>query len=170
MIGIPRHVRGPALVALHQHSDSVRAERHRRGVKLWLAQNHSVGLLHVGNNELLRLPAAGNPSKCQRRRGQLQKIAPVHRFIPLRRLPRKLAVQHVFEMRIVRQFFERPPVLFAALLAQFRAYRREVQAVLVHRRVLGVRFRMIVCVHGSLVCVVIVHVAVDRVVFVHTVH
>ncbi len=120
--------------------------------------------------QLLRLPAAGNPGKCQRRRGQLQEIAPVHRFIPLRGLPRKFAVQHFFEMRIVRQLFERPPVLLAALLAQLRAHRREVQSVLVHRQILGVLVRMIVCVHGSLVCVVIVHVAVDRVVFAHTVH
>jgi hypothetical protein len=170
MIGIPGHVRGAAFVALDQHADGVRAERHRRGVKLRLAQNHSVGLLHVRNNELLRFPAAGNPRNGKRRRGELQEVPPVYRFIPLRGLPRKFAVQQILEMRIVRQLFERAPVLFAALLAQFRAHCRDIQAVLVHRQILGVLVGMIVCVHGSLVCVVIVHVAFDRVVFAHTVY
>ena len=79
-------------------------------------------------------------------------------------------MQKVLEMRIAGEFFEGPPILLAALLAQFRAHGREVQSVLVHRRIFDVRLRMIFCVHGSLVCVVIVLVAVDRVVFAHTVH
>jgi aminoglycoside N3'-acetyltransferase len=40
----------------------------------------------------------------------------------------------------------------------------------VRRRIFFVRAGMIVCVHGSLVSVVAMQVAVDKVVFAHTVH
>jgi hypothetical protein len=47
----------------------------------------------------------------------------------------KFAVQQIREMRIVRQFFQRPPVLFAAFFPQFFANRGEIQFALAHRQI-----------------------------------
>ena len=79
-------------------------------------------------------------------------------------------MQKVFEMRIIREFFQRPPILFAAFVAQFRADSGEVQSVLMHDGILFVRAGVIVRVQSGLVDFVIVHVAVDGVVFAHIFH
>ena len=98
MIRISRNVGRPTLVALDQHADRVRAKRHRRGVIPRLAKNHSVRLLDVRNNDLLWFAAApGDACERERSRSQLQEIAPVDRFVPLRCVAWKLTVKQFLE-------------------------------------------------------------------------
>ncbi len=54
MIWIALNICGPPLVAFDQHADRIRPEGHRGGVKLRLAKNQSIRLLHVRNNVLFR--------------------------------------------------------------------------------------------------------------------
>src|SRR5690348_18087440 len=98
MIRVARDVRGPAFVALDQQADGIRTERHGGGVKLGFAENQSIGLFDVGNDEFIGLPTARNPRKRKGRRGQLKEIAPVDGFIPLRSLSGKFAVQEILKV------------------------------------------------------------------------
>ena len=116
MIRIAFNLGGPTFVAFDQQSDSVAHERHHRRKKQRLAQYHAVGLLHIRHDvRLLVRFATCESGECQRSGHQLQEIPAIDRVVPLRRLPWKFPVQQLLKMRIIRQFIQRSPILFAAL-------------------------------------------------------
>ena len=59
MPGVPLDLRGPALVALHDHAVGLAAERDRGGVAAGDAGHDVLGRVHVGDDRLHRLAAAG---------------------------------------------------------------------------------------------------------------
>ena len=118
MIGISSHVRRTAFVAFDENADGVRAERHSRWRKNWgLPRIIPSGCFTYGTISCSGLRQPEIPANAREAAASSQEIAAVDGFIPLRCLTRKLAMQKVFEMRIVRQLFERAPILFAALVA-----------------------------------------------------
>ena len=131
MVRIPSDHRRTPLVAFHQHANRVRSKRHHRCKIQRLAQHHAIRLLHVRNNVFLNVGlAAGKPREGQRGRHQFQEISPVHAFVPLRGLPRKLPVQQFLKVGVLGQLFQRPPILFPALAVQFRAHCSQIQGML----------------------------------------
>ena len=84
--------------------------------------------------------AAASRQACQRQRRthQLQEIAAVDGIIPFRSLARKFAVQQSLKMRIIRQLFQRAPILFAGFFLQFFADSGEVQLVFAQRVVFDI--------------------------------
>ncbi len=60
-------------------------------------------------------------------------------------------MQQLIEMRIVGQFFQRSPVLFAALFPQFFANRGEIQFVLAQCQIFRLVFMLVIL---SVVCLV----------------
>ena len=134
MIGIPSDIGGPAFVAFHQYADGVRAERHGGGVKLRLAQNQPVRLFHIRNNVVFRGFAAARQTRKRQRSGhQLQEIAAIDGIIPFRSLTRKFAMEQLFKLRVFRELFQRPPILFAGFVRQLRAHRRQIQRLVLKR-------------------------------------
>lgn len=61
-------------------------------------------------------------------------------------------MQQLFEMRIVREFFQCAPILLAGFFAKLLAHRRQIQAMLL----LGGRFFMIFVVMPMVMIVVVV--------------
>ncbi len=141
MIGIAGNVGRPAFVAFHQQPVGVRPEGHHRRKKQRLAQDHAVRLLHVRHDIRLHVRfAPGKPRERQRRRHQLQEIAPVDGFIPFRSLPRKFAMQQLLEVRIFRQLFQGAPILLAALGLQLGPHGRQIQRPIGGRQIFGLVF------------------------------
>ena len=86
MIRVAFDFRWAPFVAFHQQADGIGAKRHRRGIKLRLAESHPIGLLDVRYDNLFRSAAAtGKTGKRQRSRHQLQEIAAVDGVVPFRR-------------------------------------------------------------------------------------
>src|SRR5438552_15095477 len=108
MIRVAFDFRWASFVAFHQQADGIGTKRHRRGIKLRLAEGHSIGLLHIRYDDLLRRPpATGKTGKRQRSRHQLQEIAAVDGVVPSRRrLEGKCTMQYCLELRITGEFLE----------------------------------------------------------------
>jgi len=131
MIRIAFDFRRSSFVTLHQYADRIRAKRHRRRKKVWPPQNHAIRLFHVrAKVRLIRQSAARQSRQGQRSTHQFQKVAAIHRVVPLGSMSREFAVQQISKMRIVRQFLQRPPVLFAAFFPQLFSNRGKIQLAL----------------------------------------
>ena len=158
MIGVAFDLGRTPFVAFHQQADGVRAKGHRRGIKLRLAEGHAIGLLDVWHDVLFRSAAAtGKAGKRQRRRHQLQEIAPVDTFIPFRRrLAREFAMQQFFKLRITCEFLERAPVLLTGFRLKLGAYRGQIHWAFVQLRVPG-RIVRITLAAGVFVLLVFAH-------------
>src|SRR5882762_7720013 len=137
MIGVAFDLRRPTFVALHEQANRIRAKRHRGGIKLRLAEGHSIGLLDVRHDVLLRRsPAAGKSRKSQRCRHQLQEIAPVDRVVPLgRRLPRKFTMQQILKFGIAGELLERAPILLPSFELKLGAYGGQIQRAFAQLRI-----------------------------------
>src|SRR6516162_2709916 len=134
MIGITFNFGGTAFVAFNENAEGITTEGHRRGVKGWVTENQAVGLFHVGNNVgFVGTAAACETGEREGRAHQLQKLAAINRFIPLRSMTRKLAVNQLFKMGIGGQFFESPLILRAGFSAELLAQGGEVQMALPFR-------------------------------------
>src|SRR5262249_23471982 len=84
---------GTAFVAFHEQANRIATEGHGRSVKRRAAEDHAVRLLHVGNNVVfVGTAAAREAGERERRTHELEKFAPINRFIPLRSMTRELAV------------------------------------------------------------------------------
>ena len=115
-------------MAFHQKAIRIRPEGHRRGIEKRLAERQPLGILHIGNDNLLRLsPAAGQPGQGKRGRHQLQELPAIHRFIPFRGVAREFAVQQLLEVRIAGKLFQAAPVFLAGAFPEALANRREIE-------------------------------------------
>ena len=119
----------PSFMAFYEQSDSVRPEWHHRSVKLRLAKNQAVRLLHVRHKVLLGSAAApGEPGQRERGRHELQEIPAVHALVPFGgRQARKFAVQQLFKFRILGELLERAPILLAGIRLHLGAHCVQIQ-------------------------------------------
>src|ERR1700722_6658226 len=180
MIGIALDIGGPAFVAFDQYADGIGSERHRGGVILRLAENQPLRLSYIGDDVFFRsLATAREPGKGERGGHQLQEIATVDRLIPLRSLTRKFAMEQLFELRIVGEFFQSTPILFAGFRFEFFAHSRQIKRMYLHGAVIyavGVMVMimsvvmMLIIMFTMMVVFQAVQFHVDVLVLSHTVH
>jgi len=139
MIGVPFDFRRAPLVAFHEQPDGVCTKRHRRGIKLRLAESQSIGLLDVRHDVLFRrAAAAGEARESKRCRHQLQEIAPVDAVVPFRRgLAGEFAVKQLCKLRIARKLLERPPVLLARFRLELGADSSQIHRAFVQLHICG---------------------------------
>src|SRR3989442_2021859 len=125
MVGIALDLRRPPFMAFHQQTNRVSPKWHGGSIKPRLAQDNAVRLLDLGDDVLFRRPPATTKTlKSQRRSHQLQEIAPVYRFVPLRRrLTREFFVEQFLKVRIVRKLFKAAPILLPGFRLQLGAHR-----------------------------------------------
>src|SRR2546425_191550 len=149
MIRIPFDFCRTAFVTFYQQPERHCAHGHCGRKVEWLAERESLGRFHVRQNGFIRRAcASGNPRQRQRRRRQLQEIAPANPvgLAPFRSVARKFAMEQLFEVRIPGKFFQAAPEFFAGAVAQPLAGRGQVEWMFARRQI----FVFVVFVIGHL--------------------